>query len=168
LFALGAIAPWASNLGSFCSLMDIIYESMKIIVLLRHCLSTDMKDKELKYWTGNPPSISGYLVAELEGIVVGTISYKKVNNDSVEIFRLSVDQRFRKLGIARKLVQTVKEIGAKNGYTFMMAVTNSAPPADAISYYRKNGWTETERVRYSWLTYAIYGVKLVHFKKYIL
>ena len=26
LFALGAIAPWANNLGSFYSLMDIIYD----------------------------------------------------------------------------------------------------------------------------------------------
>jgi len=140
---------------------------MKIIVLLRHCLSNDMKDKELKYWTGNPPSISGYLVAELEGIVVGTISYIKVSNESVEIFRLSVDQRFRKLGISRKLVQAVKEIGAMNGCTFMTAVTNSDPPAHAISYYQKNGWTETDRVCCSWLTYAIYGVKLVYFKKNI-
>ena len=38
------------------------------------------------------------------------------------------------------------KIGAMNGCTFMTAVTNSDPPAHAISYYQKNGWTEVKLI----------------------
>jgi len=73
----------------------------------RHALSTNMRDKNLESWTNHPQDVSGYLVAVTEGIVVGTISYKKVDADVLEIFRLSVDKNFRKLGIAKKLVNAV-------------------------------------------------------------
>ena len=73
-----------------------------------------MNDEELKFWT-TPPNL--FLVAETEsGNIAGCISYQEITPDAVEINRLSVDFRFRKLGIGQKLVETLIRRAKENGY----------------------------------------------------
>ena len=70
-----------------------------------------MKDVELKYWTTQP---NLFLVAETEsGRIVGCISYRQITPNTVEMHRLSVHSNYRKLGIGRKLLETLINIGNK-------------------------------------------------------
>merc|ERR1711953_1406653 len=65
-------------------------------------LNSDMRDKELSYWTCRGVQTAGFFVATIDDEVVGTVSYTK-EDDHLEINRLSVDNNHRKSGIAAAL-----------------------------------------------------------------
>ena len=71
---------------------------------VKNVLKTDLKDKELKFWTSIP---NAFVVAKLNGKVVGCGSYKKVNEETVEMHRVAVDYRFRGMKIGKALVSTL-------------------------------------------------------------
>ena len=87
-----------------------------------------MADKDLSYWTLSP-GLRGFLVASLDGHVVGTVAYSRqvqeeghtvdilfvIKDKTVEINRLSVDKRQRRLGIAGRLVKEVERIAVDLG-----------------------------------------------------
>ena len=50
--------------------------SLSSIVCREH-LNSDMRDKELSYWTCRGVQVAGYFVATIDDEVVGTISYLK-------------------------------------------------------------------------------------------
>ena len=84
-----------------------------------------MKDLELKYWTTQP---NLFLVAETEsGRIVGCISYRQITPNTVEMHRLSVHSNYRKLGIGRKLLETLINTAKENGYDTMYLETWSRP-----------------------------------------
>ena len=84
-----------------------------------------MKDMELKYWTTQP---NLFLVAETEsGRIVGCISYRQITPNTVEMHRLSVHSNYRKLGIGRKLLQTLINTAKENGYDTMYLETWPRP-----------------------------------------
>lgn len=84
-----------------------------------------MSDVALKLWTTHP---SVFLVAKsnLNGKVLGCISYKLLNSSTVEMHRLSVDLHHRGKGIGRKLVQCLINTAKKNGYEMMYLETTNA------------------------------------------
>ena len=83
-----------------------------------------MKDSELKFWTTKP---SVFLVATTDsGKVVGCISYRQINTDTVEMHRLAVDEDFRKLRIGQRLVQALIDTAKENGYDTMYLETSNA------------------------------------------
>ena len=84
-----------------------------------------MKDLELKYWTTQP---NLFLVAETEsGRIVGCISYRQITPNTVEMHRLSVHSNYRKLGIGRKLLETLINTAKENGYDTMYLETWPRP-----------------------------------------
>ena len=87
-----------------------------------------MADKDLSHWTSSP-GLRGFLVASLDGHVVGTVAYSRqveeegrtagvlfvFQDKTVEINRLSVDTKQRRLGVARGLVEEVERIAVDLG-----------------------------------------------------
>lgn len=98
--------------------------------------ATDMNDKELKFWTTKPNT---FLVAKVNGKVVGCGSYRQLNPDTVEMHRLSVDFNFRGLKIGRKLVEALIKSAKNEGFTSMYADTSNAQ-IDAWKMYEKMGF----------------------------
>ena len=91
---------------------------------IRIHLTTDMKDPSLEFWT-TPPNV--FLVAATEsGKIVGCISYRLINTDTVEMHRASVHSEFRNLGIAKKLVQALIDTAKEDGYDTMYLETSTA------------------------------------------
>jgi len=111
---------------------------------VRRGLKTDMSGKNLDHWTAKGKENAGFFVAEVDGLVVGTVAYSKVNGESVEIFRLSVDAQCRKLGIAKKLVEEVAKVAKAHGYYCIIANCSSAQ-LSALQFYTKAGFEEVNR-----------------------
>ena len=99
-------------------------------------MATDMNDKELKFWTTKPNT---FLVAKVNGKIVGCGSYRQLNPDTVEMHRLSVDCNFRGRKIGRKLVEALIKSAKNDGYTSMYADTSNAQ-IDAWKMYQKMGF----------------------------
>ena len=110
--------------------------------LLRDVLRSDMKDTELKFWTTKP---NVFLVAKMDGKVVGCGSYKHMNPDTVEMCRLCVDANHRGLRIGRKLVEALNNTAKNEGYTCMYLQTSNAQ-IDAQKMYEKMGFSLLRKI----------------------
>ena len=96
-----------------------------------------MKDTELKSWTTKP---NVFLVAKTsKGKIVGCIAYKQNTEDTVEMFRASVDEEFRGLKIGQKLVRELEKVAKENGYKKMYLITGCAQ-IPAMKLYEKLGF----------------------------
>ena len=104
-----------------------------------------MKDQELKYWTTKP---NAFLVAKMNGKVVGCISYKQINQDTVEMNRLAVDSNHRGLRIGRKLVEALNATAKNEGFTTMYLETSDAQ-VDAWKMYEKMGFSFLRKIFWS-------------------
>ena len=116
-------------------------KSLKTFVI-REKLASDMKDKELKFWTTKP---NAFLVAKINGKVVGCISYKQINQDTVEMNRLAVDSNHRGLRIGRKLVEALNDTAKNEGYNTMYLEKSDAQ-VDALKMYEKMGFSFLRRM----------------------
>lgn len=125
-------------------------------------LNSDMRDKEMVYWTCRGVKTAGFFVATIDDEVVGTIAYIKQSDDQLEIFRLSTDKNYRKLRVASKLVAKIERVAGILKCGEIKAETSIAQES-AIRFYNRNGWTETSR--YSYPGNCIHGVQLVSFIK---
>ena len=121
--------------------------SLSSIVCREH-LNSDMRDKELSYWTCRGVQVAGYFVATIDDEVVGTISYLK-EKDHLEIHRLSTDRRHRQAGVAASLVDKVERGAAVLKCKYILAVTSSGQEP-ALAFYRRNSWTEVSRLIFEW------------------
>ena len=93
-----------------------------------------MKDRQLEFWTTLP---SVFLVATNESEqVIGCISYKQINCDTVEMHRLRVKVEFRHRKIGQKLVQALLDTAKENGYDMMYCETSNAQ-IGALKLYEK-------------------------------
>ena len=99
-------------------------------------LATDMKDTKLKFWT-SPPNV--FLVAKMNGRVVGCGSYQQIGPDTVEMNRIAVDSNRRGQRIGRKLVEALNNTAKNQGYTTMYVETSNAQ-IDATKMYEKMGF----------------------------
>ena len=104
------------------------------------CLSSDLKDRELQYWTGRGEETAGFFVATIDDEFAGMISYIK-QDDHLEIFRLAVDINQRKAGVARALVNKIQSVGEMLNLNKIKAETSSTFDS-AVVFYQKHHWTE--------------------------
>ena len=76
-------------------------------------LETDMKDKEMKFWTTSPNSFYVIRVGDdLNVKVLGIVAMQKRDETTVELNRLSVRPDVRGIGVGKKLVLTVIQVGS--------------------------------------------------------
>ena len=107
-------------------------------VIFKQCA----KDKELRFWTSTP---NAFVVAKLKGKVVGCGSYKKLNEETVEMHRVAVDSRFRGMKIGKALVSNLMERAKKEGFHIMYLETSQAQIV-AQKMYEKMGFRFLRRL----------------------
>ena len=102
-------------------------------------MSTDMKDRELQFWT-TPPN--AYLLAKINDTVVGMVSFQHNDDQTAELNRMSVDVQYRRLGIAKMLTEDLIQLLKKQGYKKVVATTTSNQ-VGAHGFYENLGFTHT-------------------------
>jgi GNAT superfamily N-acetyltransferase len=110
-------------------------------------LATDMADPFKHYIaSGNR---SGFWVADLNSEVVGTVGiYPQVSEpDIAEVFRVSVDERHRKLGIAGQLMDKAESWSVEQGFSELMLHTTEYLPA-AHRLYENRGYSLAKRLQF--------------------
>ena len=123
-----------------------------------------MKDEALNFWTDKP---NVFLVAKIRDQVVGCIAYKKIAEDTVEMYRASVDEDFRGLKIGEKLVNELLNYAKSEGYQKMYLITGCAQ-VPAIKLYQKLGFQFEENLKLPFNNYLIdiiTGIYLVAYSK---
>ena len=123
-------------------------------------MKTDMKDKELKFWTTSPNEL---FIAKIGQNTVGMIAYQEKDSSTVDLNRLSVDPNFRRLGIAKQLIQhllsKVKSLGYKR-----VILTTSVNQLGVHTLYEKIGFTYIRDVTQGgFLSDYISGVRIVEY-----
>merc|ERR1712080_605485 len=103
--------------------------------------------------------------AEVDGEVVGTVAYIRINDTTLELFRVSVDVKFRQKRLAHQLVERVEQVAATLGVNSLKAETSSFQTA-AIKFYQRTGWREVTRTKYP--GHFLHCLMLVSFHKEIL
>lgn len=83
--------------------------------------------------------IHTFVVAEVEGIVVGCGSLTRLGADLVEIRSLGMTEGYKGLGIGSKLVDSLTEMAREQGIPKIMALTY------ADSFFIKNGFTVVQK-----------------------
>ena len=79
------------------------------------------------------------MVAETEsGNIAGCIAYRELTTDTIEMHRVSVDVKFRRLGIGRKMVQVLLDMAKQNGYDTVYLDTPTSEIAARTLYERMN------------------------------
>ena len=123
-----------------------------------------MKDEVFHFWTEEP---NVFLVAKIRDRVVGCIAYKKIAEDTVEMYRASVDEDFRGLKIGEKLVNELLNYAKSEGYQKMYLITGCAQ-VPAIKLYQKLGFQFEENLKLPFNNYLIdiiTGIYLVAYSK---
>ena len=92
-------------------------------------------DPELKLWTNYPDLF--WVATTKTGKVVGSIAYKHIDSDTVDMHKFCVDVEFQKFGIGQKLLQTLLDIARENGYATVTCKT-STNSLGARKLYKKN------------------------------
>jgi DNA-binding MarR family transcriptional regulator len=90
-----------------------------------------------------PPS-GWFVVARLEGRPVACGALKRVDAHTGEIKRLWTDPDSRGLGLGRKVLTTLEDLGREAGFTRVRLDSNSAL-TEAIGLYTKAGYVAVER-----------------------
>jgi amino-acid N-acetyltransferase len=83
--------------------------------------------------------IDTFVVAELEGEVIGCGSLCRLGNDLVEIRSLGITEGLKGFGIGSKLVDFLIEEARRQGIPKVMALTY------AVSFFEKNGFQVVEK-----------------------
>lgn len=81
-----------------------------------------------------------FLLAWSEGLAVGCVSLKRVDDHKGEVKRLWIEPAARGLGLARRMMLAVEDTARDLGMTCLQLDTNENLP-EAIALYRATGWT---------------------------
>jgi len=127
-------------------------------------LNSDMRDKEMSYWTCRGVQTAGFYVATIDDVVVGTIAYIKESDKELEIFRLSTEKEHRKAGVASKLVAKIERIAAVLKCSTIKASTSSAQES-ALKFYSRNSWTEVSRAGIAGS--FLHGIQIITLEKLV-
>ena len=118
---------WCFHAYCVCRRYDEFYD---------RCLRTDIKDRQLKFWTTLP---NMYFLAKIGGKVVGMVAAQHKDEYRAKLTRMYVDENFRRLGIAKMLTEYLIQILKKRGYKNAIAVTTS-PQVGAHRFYETFGF----------------------------
>ena len=122
-----------------------------------------MTDPDLKLYTNYPDLF--WVATARTGKVVGSIGYKHINSDTVDMHTFCVDNEFQKFGIGQKLVKTLVDTARENGYSTVTCYTGTAN-LGARKIYEKNDFehTSTRNARTHWSVTYLTGIKSVEYK----
>ncbi|XP_043914319.1 probable N-acetyltransferase CML5 isoform X2 [Protopterus annectens] len=103
-------------------------------------LQTEMGNIE-KYYIKPPGSC--FWVAEADGKVIGTIAVKRLpeHQEACELFRMFVQHKFCRCGLAKKLLETAFEFAKDYGYKTCHVQTNITQ-VPAVYMYKKMGFQQ--------------------------
>lgn len=87
-------------------------------------------------------SLSHWLIAEVDGVLVGCGSLLAMNPSLVEVRSLAVLPAYRSYGIGGKIVQALVEQARRRGHATVFALTRAVP------FFLKLGFTITEKERF--------------------
>ena len=81
-------------------------------------MTSDLKDKELVFWTKSP---NKFFVAKSKesGRIIGCASFKEMTPAKVELCRVAVDKEFRGLKIGENLLKFMIDLAKESGYNTM-------------------------------------------------
>jgi len=82
------------------------------------------------------------LLVEVDGVIAGTISLRKIREDTGEIKRMYVKPKFRGKKLGNLLIEEVIEISHENEFSKLYLDTAHFM-SSAISLYKKYGFEET-------------------------
>ncbi len=85
-----------------------------------------------------------FLIAEMDGALVGTGALITENTDTGRIVRMSVSRIYRRKGIGRALVSHLLDLAKSKKFAQVLVSTNQEWE-DAISLYRHCGFKEYQR-----------------------
>jgi putative acetyltransferase len=81
------------------------------------------------------------LFALVEGQVVGTVALKVEDEDSFELTKMAVDERWQGRGYGQCLMETAVQVAQERGKQRVVLYTHSSL-GPAIALYRKNGFVD--------------------------
>jgi putative acetyltransferase len=114
-------------------------------------------DEELKNLPGAYDFPDGrLLLARAEGMAVGCVALRRLENDICEMKRLYVRPAYRGKGVGRTLVDGVLAEARTIGYRRMRLDTIEASMKDAVALYRRRGFREISAYRENPIPGALY------------
>merc|ERR1719474_1900503 len=127
-----------------------------------YCIENDMKDEDLAFYTANGKEAGGFFVATINEKIVGTVAYIFRSEKTIEVFRVSIDKRIRKAGIAAKLMIKIEDVAKEMGVKVIVAETSSAQ-VGALNFYPRIGYQKVSELEYS--GFIFHNIKLIKFAK---
>ena len=113
----------------------------------REHLTTDMRDKELSYWTCRGEETAGFFVAEVDGEIAGTVCYVIEDEGEMEMFRMSADKKFRGRGVGGQLLLKIEETARRLKMNKVKFNTSGAQEP-AVALYTKRGYNLVRRIQH--------------------
>ena len=110
-----------------------------------------------------------FWVAEINSIIVGCVAVTTPeDNDSneCELVRMSVDENYRKLGIASKLIQILENWSKEHNYN-KIRLTTLSKMFPAIQLYEKNGFIIEKNEEIDLIKYDLGIIVITHLTKVI-
>lgn len=104
--------------------------------ILDESLNPDLEDIASAFINGC------FLVGEIDGEIVATGGYKPYNDKTIKIERVSAHTKFRRLGLASQLFESLLLEAKKTGYKRVVLETTS-DWNQAILFWLKNGFRIT-------------------------
>lgn len=84
-------------------------------------------------------SIHDVLIASVNGKAVGCASFKEYSENTAEVKRVYVDKAFRRLGIAKQLMEKLETAASAKGYRRLILQTREAC-TEAVALYKSIGY----------------------------
>ena len=125
-----------------CGLLLVLFPAntdRELLEILREHLATDMRDKELSYWTCRGENKAGFFVAEVDGEIAGTVCYVIEEDGEIEMFRMSADKKFRGRGAGSRLLLKIEETARRLNIK-KVRFNTSAAQEPAVALYTKRGY----------------------------
>lgn len=89
-------------------------------------------------------NLDNVIIIYKNNIAAGCGTFKKYNNNTVEIKRMFVDPNFREFGIGRQILTSLEDWAKEIGYTSCILETGKRM-TDAVIFYKKCGYSEIEK-----------------------
>jgi ribosomal protein S18 acetylase RimI-like enzyme len=125
---------WNLHILALQSVPDLVYAGGS--------WETDLQDIEKSYLDNG----GEFLVAELNGEILGMGAFRKISESCAEIKRMRVHPDHWRQGIGQSILTRLKQMAKEKGYTTLVLDTTIHQVA-AQGLYLKNGYTELRRAK---------------------